>query len=153
MPEGARVQKKAYPSSGKHTRMGEKNGRDTSWPEDTPAEPQRRQWGSSTRLWSPWSANESADVAVALAEEGSAFQGRALYERGKLLRGYRNGHLPTRELTVGEGAVELRVPPGGERPGGGRAGRLRLAGGRALLAGIGQQPGPGRPAVSGGARH
>jgi putative transposase len=49
-------------------------------------------------------------LAAALEEEVTAFLGRARYERGKLFRGYRNGHLPKRELTVGVSAVDVRVP-------------------------------------------
>jgi putative transposase len=49
-------------------------------------------------------------LAAALEEEVTGFLGRGRYERGKPYRGYRNGHHPTRELTVGVGAVEVRVP-------------------------------------------
>jgi putative transposase len=49
-------------------------------------------------------------LAAALEEEVTAFLGRGRYERGKPFRGYRNGHHPARELTVGVGAVEVRVP-------------------------------------------
>ena len=49
-------------------------------------------------------------LAAALEEEVTAFLGRGRYERGKPYRGYRNGHHPARELTVGVGAVEVRVP-------------------------------------------
>lgn len=49
-------------------------------------------------------------LAAALEEEVAAFLGRDRYERGKPFRGYRNGHLPSRELTVGVSAVEVRVP-------------------------------------------
>lgn len=49
-------------------------------------------------------------LAAALEEEVTAFLGRDRYERGKPYRGYRNGHHPARELTVGVGAVEVRVP-------------------------------------------
>jgi transposase-like protein len=49
-------------------------------------------------------------LAAALEEEVTAFLGRGRYERGKPYRGYRNGHHPTRELTVGVGAVAVRVP-------------------------------------------
>src|SRR6202049_1534072 len=48
--------------------------------------------------------------AAAMEEEVTAFLGRGRYERGKPFRGYRNGHHPARELTVGVGAVEVRVP-------------------------------------------
>jgi putative transposase len=48
-------------------------------------------------------------VAV-LEEEVNAFLGRHRYERGKAFRGYRNGHLPSREVTVGLGPVEVQVP-------------------------------------------
>jgi putative transposase len=49
-------------------------------------------------------------LAAALEEEVTSFLGRGRYERGKPYRGYRNGHQPARELTVGVGAVEVRVP-------------------------------------------
>lgn len=49
-------------------------------------------------------------LAAALEEEVTAFLGRERHERGKPFRGYRNGHLPARELTVGVSAVEVRVP-------------------------------------------
>jgi putative transposase len=49
-------------------------------------------------------------LAAALEEEVTAFLGRGRYERGKPFRGYRNGYQPARELTVGVGAVEVRVP-------------------------------------------
>jgi transposase-like protein len=49
-------------------------------------------------------------LAAALEEEVTGFLGRGRYERGKPYRGYRNGHHPARELTVGVGAVAVRVP-------------------------------------------
>lgn len=49
-------------------------------------------------------------LAAALEEEVATFLGRERHERGKPFRGYRNGHLPSRELTVGVSAVEVRVP-------------------------------------------
>jgi len=49
-------------------------------------------------------------LADALEEEVAAFLGRERHERGKPFRGYRNGHLPGRELTVGVSAVPVRVP-------------------------------------------
>src|SRR5262245_59781315 len=49
-------------------------------------------------------------LAAALDEEVSAFLGRGRYERCKPFRGYRNGYHEPRELTVGVGAVEVRVP-------------------------------------------
>jgi len=49
-------------------------------------------------------------LADALEEEVGAFLGRERHERGKPFRGYRNGHLPSRELTVGVSAVPVRVP-------------------------------------------
>src|SRR5437899_2005109 len=49
-------------------------------------------------------------LAVALEEEVTAFLGRSRYERGKPFRGYRNGYHEARELTVGVGAVPVRVP-------------------------------------------
>jgi len=49
-------------------------------------------------------------LAAAFEEEVTGFLGRGRYERGKPYRHYRNGHHPARELTVGVGAVEVRVP-------------------------------------------
>jgi putative transposase len=49
-------------------------------------------------------------LAAALEEEVSAFLGRGRYERGAPFRGYRNGYHAARELTVGVGAVEVKVP-------------------------------------------
>ena len=49
-------------------------------------------------------------LAVALEEEVSAFLCRGRYERGEEFRGYRNGYHPSRELTVGVAAVEVKVP-------------------------------------------
>jgi len=48
-------------------------------------------------------------VAV-LEEEVSAFVGRYCYERGETFRGYTNGYLPPREVTVALGPVEVEVP-------------------------------------------
>ena len=49
-------------------------------------------------------------LAGALEEEVNAFLGRHRYERGKPFRGYRNGHHPPREVTVGLGPVSVKVP-------------------------------------------
>src|SRR5438105_420386 len=49
-------------------------------------------------------------LAAALEAEVATFLGRGRYERGKPFRGYRNGYHEPRELTVGVGAVEVRVP-------------------------------------------
>jgi transposase-like protein len=49
-------------------------------------------------------------LAAALEEEVEAFLGRRRYERGKPFRGYRNGYHASRQLTVGVGAVDVRVP-------------------------------------------
>jgi len=49
-------------------------------------------------------------LVTVLEEEVSAFLGRHRYERGKAFRGYRNGYLPPREVTVGLGPVEVEVP-------------------------------------------
>ena len=49
-------------------------------------------------------------LAAALEEEVSAFLGRDRYERGEEFRGYRNGYHPSRELTVGVSAVEVKAP-------------------------------------------
>lgn len=69
-------------------------------------------------------------LAAALEEEVSAFLGRGRYERGKPFRGYRNGFHEPRELTVGVGAVEVRVPrvadvPAEVAPAGFRSGIVR----------------------------
>ena len=49
-------------------------------------------------------------LAAALEEEVNVFPGRERYERGEEFRGYRNGYHPSRELTVGVSAVEVKVP-------------------------------------------
>lgn len=49
-------------------------------------------------------------LAAALDAEVTAFLGRGRYERGGAFRGYRNGSHPAREITVGVGAVDVRVP-------------------------------------------
>ena len=49
-------------------------------------------------------------LAAAIEEEVSAFLGRGRYERGDEFRGYRNGYHPSRELTVGVSAVEVKAP-------------------------------------------
>ena len=49
-------------------------------------------------------------LAAALEEEVSAFLGRDRYERSEEFRGYRNGYHPSRELTVGVAAVDVKVP-------------------------------------------
>ena len=49
-------------------------------------------------------------LAAALEEEVSTFLGRDRYERGEEFRGYRNGYHPSRELTVGVLAVEVKAP-------------------------------------------
>ena len=49
-------------------------------------------------------------LAAGLEEEVSRFLGRGRYERGEEFRGYRNGYHPSRELTVGLSAVEVKVP-------------------------------------------
>jgi transposase-like protein len=69
-------------------------------------------------------------LAAALEEEVAAFLGRGRYERGKPFRGYRNGYHEPRELTVGVGAVEVRVPrvadvPAEVAPAGFRSGIVR----------------------------
>jgi len=57
-------------------------------------------------------------LVAALEEEVNAFLGRRRYERGKTFRGYRNGYHPPRELTVGLGPVEVRVPRVAQSPSG-----------------------------------
>lgn len=49
-------------------------------------------------------------LAAALDAEVTAFLGRGRYARGGAFRGYRNGSHAARQLTVGVGAVEVRVP-------------------------------------------
>ena len=49
-------------------------------------------------------------LAAALEAEVTAFLGRDRYARGGPFRGYRNGTLPERELTVGVTGVPVRVP-------------------------------------------
>ena len=49
-------------------------------------------------------------LAASLEEEVNKFLGRGRYERGDEFRGYRNGYHPSRELTVGVSAVEVKVP-------------------------------------------
>ena len=49
-------------------------------------------------------------LAASLKEEVNKFLGRERYERSEESRGYRNGHHPSRELTVGVSAVEVKVP-------------------------------------------
>jgi putative transposase len=55
-------------------------------------------------------------LAAALEEEVNAFLGRRRYQRGSEFRGYRNGYHPPRELTVGVGAVSVRVPRVAQAP-------------------------------------
>ena len=49
-------------------------------------------------------------LAAALEKEVNKFLGRESYERSEEFRGYRNGYHPSRELTVGVSAVEVKVP-------------------------------------------
>ena len=49
-------------------------------------------------------------LAAAFEEEVSAFLGRDRYERGQEFRGYWNGYHPSRELTVGVAAVDVKAP-------------------------------------------
>jgi transposase-like protein len=49
-------------------------------------------------------------LAAALEAEVAAFLGRDRYERSDAFRGYRNGYHAARQLTVGVGAVDVRVP-------------------------------------------
>ena len=48
-------------------------------------------------------------VAV-LEEEVAGFLERLRYQRSRQFRGYRNGYHPPREITVGLGPIEIRVP-------------------------------------------
>ena len=56
-------------------------------------------------------------LAMALEEEVNTFLGRQRYQRSHRFRGYRNGYHPRREVTVGLGAVEVRVPRVAKVPG------------------------------------
>jgi transposase-like protein len=49
-------------------------------------------------------------LVAALEEEVTSFLERLRYQRSKQFRGYRNGYHPAREITVGLGPVEVRVP-------------------------------------------
>ena len=49
-------------------------------------------------------------LAVALEEEVNGFLRRSRYQRSGVFRGHRNGYHPLREVTVGLGPVEVRVP-------------------------------------------
>jgi putative transposase len=49
-------------------------------------------------------------LVAALEEEVNVFLERLRYQRSKQFRGYRNGYHPPREITVGIGPVEIRVP-------------------------------------------
>lgn len=49
-------------------------------------------------------------LALALEEEVNAFLKRDRYTRSMEFRGYRNGYLPQREITVGLAPVAVRVP-------------------------------------------
>ena len=49
-------------------------------------------------------------LVAALEEEVDGFLERLRYQRSKQFRGYRNGYHPPREITVGLGPVEVRVP-------------------------------------------
>jgi putative transposase len=49
-------------------------------------------------------------LMAALEEEVNEFLGRFRYQRSREFRGYRNGYLPPREVTIGFGAVEVRAP-------------------------------------------
>ena len=48
-------------------------------------------------------------LAAGLEQDVGKFLGRERYEGGKEFRGYRNGYHPSRELTVGVSAVEVKV--------------------------------------------
>lgn len=49
-------------------------------------------------------------LMAALEEEVNEFLGRLRYQRGREFRGYRNGYLPPREIAIGFGAVEVKMP-------------------------------------------
>jgi transposase-like protein len=83
---------------------------------------------------STFSTNETAaDPLEALARQGArqmlqaALEAevaehlqRQRYERGEAARGYRNGYLPERALTLGSGAVTVKVPRVSDEPAGER---------------------------------
>lgn len=59
-------------------------------------------------------------LQAALEAEVTEYLQRPRYERGEQARGYRNGYLPERSLTLGSGAVAVKVPRVSDEPAGGR---------------------------------
>lgn len=59
-------------------------------------------------------------LQAALEAEVSEHLQRQRYERGEAARGYRNGYLPERTLTLGSGAVAVKVPRVSDEPAGER---------------------------------
>ncbi len=49
-------------------------------------------------------------LVAALEEEVTVFLEKLRYQRSKQFRGYRNGYHPPREITIGLGPLEVRVP-------------------------------------------
>jgi putative transposase len=49
-------------------------------------------------------------LQAAVEREVDEFLGRVRYERATEMRGHRNGHLPARQIGIGTGSVEVRVP-------------------------------------------
>lgn len=92
-------------------------------------------------------------LAAALEEEVSAFLGRGRYERGGPFRGYRNGTQAPREVTVGVGAVEVRVPRVAPASRGVGAGRVPLGDCAQVRAGVRNDPTAAGAVVLGGAGH
>jgi putative transposase len=59
-------------------------------------------------------------LQAALEAEVAEHLQRQRYERGEATRGYRNGYLPERTLTLGSGAVAVKVPRVSDEPAGER---------------------------------
>ena len=61
-------------------------------------------------------------LQAALEAEVTEYLQRPRYERGEAAehRGYRNGYLPERSLTLGSGAVAVKVPRVSDEPAGER---------------------------------
>ena len=59
-------------------------------------------------------------LQAALEAEVAEHLQRQRYERGEAARGYRNGYLPERTLTLGSGAVAVKVPRVSDEPAGER---------------------------------
>lgn len=59
-------------------------------------------------------------LQAALEAEVAEHLQRQRYQRGQEARGYRNGYLPERRLTLGSGAVAVKVPRVSDEPAGER---------------------------------